>query len=171
MSDSSTIIIRRWTTPLWPVAVFAASLGLLLWLLGASSSLDGWYGAIMVVTSRTGIPSSILEPTGVWRLLMIPIGIIYTYAEMCVPFVAPHRKTFSAWIITMTVLMMIHATDVASTLYALMYQPSGPRWAVHVWAVNSSWPVLVWSIVLTYLPERLLLISWRIIFARATKDN
>lgn len=147
--------------PLWALGVVAIILGAILWLIGARYTLEGWVNALNIGLELTRLPARIPTPTGWWWALALPLGIVYSVAEVAIPFGPPRSwNALPAWILMIIALGVVHGSDVGSTL--LGYTTPGPNpWPMHAWALTSGlWALFAWSVILTYLPERLMLSGW-----------
>lgn len=147
---------------MWSLGIVAVILGLVLWLIGARYTLEGWVYALNLGLEFTRLPARVPAPAGWWWLLALPLGLIYSVAELMIPF-GPPRSWHHApqWALMLVALLVVHGSDVGSTFLGYMAPTAGP-WALHAWAAAAIWPVFAWAALLTYLPERLILsgIGW-----------
>lgn len=136
-------------------------LGIILWTLGASHSLDGWVLGLNLVIDVVHLPVQVPPIAGYWRLLFIPLGIIYSLIEIRLGM--PRRRVgFGEWLAVLFLLLIVHATDVGSTALFVILPPAG-AWPLHQWAATV-WPAAgAYSIGLTYLPEILIMQGIRIV--------
>ncbi len=160
-------ITRRTTSPIWPLGIVAILVGAILWPLGARYSLEGWIYTLNLLLSLLHLPVSIPMPVGWWWLLFIPLGLLYSIVETRVQFGPPHSsKHLPSWGLAVILLLFVHGTDVGSTFAGYIFPEKG-AWAIHIWAAKDGWIVLgLWSIVLTYLPERAMMQGLRWIGVR-----
>lgn len=148
----------------WPVRLLA-SIGMLLiaailWFLGASASLDGWILGLNLFFDQ-GIRVGLVLPniTGPWRIAAImAIGLPFSAIEI---WLRPWRKHFIA---TLLLLVIVHATDVGSTLASVIIIPDGVQAsALQTWAAAWVAPAVGYSIILTYVPEKMIIAALAII--------
>jgi hypothetical protein len=147
---------------LWSLGVVAIILGGVLWLIGARYTLEGWVYALNLGLEFTRLPARVPSPAGWWWLLALPLGIIYSVAEVMIPFGVPRSWHHAPqWVLMLIALGVVHGSDVGSTFLGYMV-PSPSPWPLHAWAVAAIWPSFVWAALLTYIPERLILsgIGW-----------
>jgi hypothetical protein len=154
--------LARREMPMWALGIVALILGGTLWLVGARYTLEGWINALNIALAQTLLPVRVPMPAGWWWALALPLGLVYSLSEVAIPFGPPKSwNAIPAWILMLVALGVLHISDVGSTYmgYAL---PASDAWPVHVWASSAVWPLIIWSVVLTYLPERLILagITW-----------
>lgn len=149
-----TAISRR-TSPIWPLGIVAILVGGILWPLGARYSLEGWIYTLNILLHLIRLPVSIPMPVGWWWLLFVPLGILYSVVETRVRFGPPTSwSALPSWIIALVLLLFVHGTDIGSTFTGYLW-PAQDAWPLHIWAAGDGrWALVLWAIVLTYLPER-----------------
>lgn len=146
------------------IAAIAASL--LLWVPGSRYALDGWTLAINVVLEIA--QSGVVLPlaTGLAALLLIPVGLVYSFAEKNV--VPYERQTlpdgqrkliFYGWA-ALFAWAIVHGTDLVATWKGFTTL-GADAWPITRWAATTLWASIVWSVVLTYLPEMLFIAGWK----------
>lgn len=150
------------------IGVAAIAFGLLLWVPGSRYALDGWTLAVNVVLNDVA-SLGILVPyaTGLWGLLFIAVGLVYSIAEQkVVPFQlvivaneARRRIHFLGWPLLFA-WCAVHLTDVGATWIGVAYVEDS-SWPIAQWMATQLWASVLWSIVLTYLPEVLIMAGWR----------
>ena len=145
----------RRTSPIWPLGIVAILVGVVLWPLGARYSLEGWIITLNLLLSLIHLPVSIPMPTGWWWLLFIPLGLLYSTVETRVTFGPPTSSNhLPSWGLAIILLLFMHGSDIGSTFAGYLY-PAQDAWRIHTWASGDGrWVLVLWAIVLTYLPER-----------------
>lgn len=147
----------------WPLGIVGILLGVALWLISARYTLAGWVEGLNVALAMAQLPARIPQPSGWWWLLSVPLGIIYSLIELQLrpgPPSAP--RALPIWFVAVLLIVFVHATDVGSTFLGFL-APSPDRWAMHRWAATDGlWALVLWAVVLTYLPERCILwgVGW-----------
>jgi len=146
---------RGTTSPIWPLGIVAILVGAILWPLGARYSLEGWIYTLNLLLSLIHLPVSIPMPVGWWWLLFIPLGSLYSIVETRVRFGPPTSSShLPSWGLAIILLLFVHGSDIGSTFAGYLY-PAQDAWAIHTWASGDGrWMLVLWAIVLTYLPER-----------------
>jgi len=142
------------------IAVSMAIVGIILWWLGASASLDGWIIGLNIASEVMRVSAHVGDVPGLARLpLITAIGLVYSLNEL---YLRPIRGYL---IPTVLLIILTHATDVGSTyLFVATLRPGA--WPIQVWAAANIWPAALYSIGLTYLPETLLLTAYGILRGR-----
>ena len=144
-------------------AAFAAiAIGLPLWLIGARYTLDGWVIALNWCSAFLRFGASVPVPSGWYMLLLFPIGIVYSLIERRGLPLNPQAAGWAAWTMLLVVWIVINATDVGSTYLGIVaIEPTA--WPVNRWLAATWWAGGTWALVLTYLPESLMMLAWWII--------
>ena len=152
--------IRR--HPIWPLGVVAIVVGLVLWPLGAKYTLEGWITGLNLLIGLIGLPFRVPVPNGWWVLLSIIPGGLYSLVETRVrPGPPPSWAALPAWALAIVLVLLVHGSDIASTFLGYLF-PADTAWALHKWAASDGlWFLVVWSLILTYLPERSLIYGHR----------
>lgn len=155
VSRTNTDLTRR---------VFGATsllFGIPLWVVGAHYTLDGWTFLLNVVFDL--VRSGVVLPlaSGVWALLLFPIGVMYSIGERAfIPFgKIKGRWTFLGWGVLL-VWAVVNSTDLGST-YLGIANPAPDSWPITQWMAATLWAKMVWIGVVTYIPEILLSFGWR----------
>jgi hypothetical protein len=135
--------------------------GLPLWAVGAHYTLDGWTFILNTVLDllRTGVVLPLAS--GMGALLLVPIGIMYSIGERrYIPFgKADKRWVFLGWGVLL-VWGIVNGTDLAST-YLGIASPLPDAWPLTKWMAATLWAKIAWIVVVTYLPEVLVVFGWR----------
>lgn len=143
------------------LGVAALLFGVPLWVVGAHYTLDGWTLMVNVVLEL--VRSGIVLPlaTGVWALLLVPIGVVYSIGERVF---LPLRKAKGRWLFlgwgVLLVWLLVNGTDLGST-YLGIATPGPSAWPITKWMAANLWAKLTWMLVVTYVPEVLLTLGWR----------
>ncbi len=136
-----------------------------LWLLGARYSIDGWARGLTMLGAIAQLPIQVQPPQGTDAYIpVVLIGLMYSFAEIKV------RPTWDigriagpqAFVIILMGVLLIHGSDIGSTFLALS-SPGADAWPVHVWAAQQGAPLALWAIILTYVPEMLILFGKRLL--------
>ena len=149
-------------SPMWPLGIVALALGSILWLISARYTLAGWVAGLNLALTLLQLPARVPLPIGWWWLLAIPVGMVYSLVELRInPGPPPTWAQLPIWCLAVGLIVFVHATDIGSTVLGYVALPPNP-WPIHVWAVGNGWWALgLWSILLTYIPERAILWGWR----------
>jgi hypothetical protein len=132
--------------------------GVILWWLGASASLDGWILFLNLISKAIKVGVVVGDVSGPIRLLpIIAIGLIYS---LCERYLRPIPKY---WIASVLLLILVHTSDIGST-YLSIATPHTGAWAIQTWAAQWILPAIAYSIALTYAPELLLSTAYKILF-------
>lgn len=146
----------------WALGLTLLAFGGIGWLFGGSFTLDGWISWINSVLAIVRLPLAIPEAQGLWRLLFIPLAVIYSRVE------TKHRPVWrdsqGRWHFETPIFwvgfLLITLTDIGSTAVGL--QNTNPAaWGVLEptvsWIIASGGRVGSVATVLTFAPEWLIL--------------
>lgn len=142
-----------------------------LWLLGARYSIDGWARGLTMLGVVANLPIQVTPPTGTDAYVPTAIlGLVYSLAELKV---RPNRIMLQyagvkAFAILLIGVLLVHGSDIGSTFLALS-APAPNAWPVHVWATELVAPLALWAIILTYVPELLILIGKRLLLGESLR--
>lgn len=152
-----------------PLGVLCILFGIALWLLGAHYSIDGWVIGVNLIADATRIPFRLSSPEGLLRpLLILALGLIYSLAEV---FARPVRGAgVAVWCFSALGLALVHLTDVGTTILALLTPASG-AWAVAHWLAAQSPLAAICAVILTYLPEGLIITGIHLIIGIRTRKR
>lgn len=165
-----TVQPRTRTTTSRVVALFAFAIGLPFWLDGARYTRDGWIAFLNWLAMRLSIPAQV--PPLSWQVAlgaMIAMGAAYSYIEMGrQPFTVPSRAQFfslSAWRMERSwqawlVWIVLIVSDIGTT-YAGIRQARPDELAVLQSIGQSVRLAVVYGVVITFVPDRLLRYGWR----------
>jgi hypothetical protein len=145
---------------MWPLGIIALIVGSALWVLGARYTLEGLITVGNLLLELIGIPARLPRPSGWYWLLAAVPGLLYSLVEVWFrPGPAPRWASVPNWLISLLLVALIHASDVGSTFAGYLFPPAG-AWALHTWAATDGrWLLFIWAIILTYLPERLIILG------------
>lgn len=147
------------------LGLFMVIVGIIFWTLGAYYSLAGWVRFLNFMLSLFHAQPVFTVPTGSSAFLpTLLLGLVYSYAEVKV---RPQDASFSelgyqAALAMWFGMLMLHGSDVGSTLLEVFTLQEG-AWALQVWAVELMLPGVIWTILLTYGPELLMIFGYRLI--------
>ncbi|HEU5013934.1 MAG TPA: hypothetical protein VFT66_15545 [Roseiflexaceae bacterium] len=149
--------VRR-NDALWPAGLLMLGFGAPLWVWGAKYSMDGWIiGLNMLLENILHVAVRIPQPGGWWMLIIVPLGILYSFVEVKVRprWGAPWRV-----LIAMTVLFLLaHGSDLGTTFAGVTAAPGAGAWPLTTWVATHFYVAALWAIILTYLPEVLILVG------------
>lgn len=148
--------VVRQRESLVPAGIAALMFGIPLWFVSARYSLDGWVMAINVAAKHVGLPLVIPVITGWWSLLLVPLGLVYSLVEVKYNPFRYLKKSPAIGLVFLATWLFIHGTDLGTTfLSATMLHADA--WEVSTWIAQHLVIAVLWSIFLTYLPERLIM--------------
>lgn len=148
----------------WTLGIGALAIGVPLWLEGARTTRDGWVLFLNWVGARLGIPqtipSSALWPWWLAISALALLGVAYSHIEVKqVPLrIFPWHVTrvWQVWVVWVVFIvsdvgtMYLGARSPRETDPAILHQIAG--------AVLSA---SVYAILITFVPERLVIFGWR----------
>lgn len=143
-----------------PAGILMLLFGLPLWALGAKYTLDGAVIGINMLAMFLELPARIPAPTGWWNLLLIPVGLLFSYVESSV-----RLNLFGgpAQLFALIVLLVFtHGIDIYTTylgISSLTAQSSGIGQFLNLFW----WSPYLAAMVLTYLPELLIRGGWSLL--------
>lgn len=142
----------------WALGIAVLAFGAIGWVLGGVFTLDGWVSWVNGALRIARLPLAIPEAVGLWRLLFIPIALVYSYVETRNRPV--RRDTSGKWKIEPPLFWvgfaLITLTDIGSTTIGL--QTTHPaEWGVLrptiAWVLADGVRVGTSATVLTFAPE------------------
>lgn len=143
-----------------PAGLMMILFGLPLWALGAKYTLDGAVVGLNMIATFLELPARVATPTGWWNLLLIPVGLLFSYVESNVQ---PNiRGGVSQLLALLVLLVFTHGIDVFTT-YLGIADLSNQSSMVGQWLNITWWSGYVAAAVLTYLPEMLLRGGWSLL--------
>lgn len=152
---------RRLLGELWPAGLLAWAFGFPMWVAGARFTMDGWVVALNAVMAWLTLPLVIPHPSGYWVLLCIPLGIGYSLVEFRPPG-RPRGATLGRWLMLALLWLLVMLSDIGSTGLGMLH-PGQDAWPVFIWLAQSLWAAGLSSVLLTFVPELLLIGGWRLI--------
>lgn len=142
------------------VALLALAFGIAFWAVGGKYTLDGWVIGLNVLLGHLQLPARIPRPAGWWILLFIPLALAYTWVELRARPQRPKPGELDRWMIAALLWLIVILTDIGSTFAGV--QNPGPRpWPISVWLAETDLAGGVWSVLLTFFPELLILYGLR----------
>ena len=151
----------RRTSPMWPLGIFALGVGAVLWPIGAMTTLDGWVQFLNIILVFLHLPFSVPHPDGWWRVgLAGVIGFVYSQAEVRVRVGLPAGlHLLPQWFLAVLLVLLVHSSDLLTTFLGY-YFPPPDAWAIQRWmTADGLWFLVLWSIFLTYAPERSMILG------------
>lgn len=142
---------------LYALAVVLLVFGALGWLAGGKYTVEGWVVALNMFARWIGIDQQLAVPRGWWLVGAVALsGVIYSSVEMLALRTTVQRMP-SFWI----GWLLIVITDIGSTLLGVL-NPA-PDAAPILRQLAQIVPLaIVWSILLTFAPEWLMLSARRL---------
>ncbi|NWG22709.1 MAG: hypothetical protein HXY39_20580 [Chloroflexi bacterium] len=143
-----------------PAGLLMLAFGLPLWALGAKYTLDGVVIGLNLLAQFLELPARVAAPTGWWNLLLVPLGLIFSYVEANV---RPNIRGGASQLVALLVLLALtHGIDVLTTYLGITAPSSLPPIVSQI--INITW----WSgylaaLILTYLPEMLIRGGWALL--------
>lgn len=146
----------------WALGMALLIFGGIGWIFGGMFTLDGWISWVNGILTIVRIPLSLPAATGLWRLLFIPLAVIYSRVE------THHRPVWrdedKQWHFEQPLFwvgfILITLTDIGSTAVGLQFTDAGAWGALQptvTWLVGSGVRIGAVATVLTFAPEWLIL--------------
>lgn len=142
----------------WALALALLAFGSIAWVLGGMFTLDGWVSWLNGFLGIVRLPIALPSAIGLWRLLFIPIAVIYSYVETKNRPVRRgkdgrlHVEAPLFWV----GFILITLTDIGSTAVG-MQQLNPSAWGVLqptvTWIASAGWRIGAAATVLTFAPE------------------
>jgi hypothetical protein len=131
--------------------------GVPLWLAGARYTFDGWLSGLALFADWLGVPINM--PALDWRIylvLVVTLGLLYSRIEIAAWRAASGRRLARVPSIYWALWFLVLVTDLGSTYLGVITSRTG-AWPIMVW-VAQTWIVAgLWTGVLTFAPEWLIL--------------
>ncbi|MDW8146760.1 MAG: hypothetical protein RMJ48_10785 [Roseiflexaceae bacterium] len=143
-----------------PAGILMLLFGLPLWALGAKYTLDGIVIGINTLATFLELPARVPAPTGWRNLLLIPVGLLFSYVESGVRL--NFRSGPTHFFTLLVLLILTHGIDIYTTylgISSLAAQPSSIGRLLNLFW----WSPYIAAIVLTYLPELLIRGGWSLL--------
>ena len=163
--------VQTLSTPRVAAGVLLLAFGLPLWLGGARYTFDGWPIGINLFLAWIGIPLALPIPPippDYWyiRLIgMIVLGYLYSRVETRPPRDRFTRKRAAVVIMLWFAVALAITTDVGSTFIGVR-NPAPAAWPLTRWIAGEIRAASVWSVFLTFVPDWMIIIGWRLLFRR-----
>lgn len=143
-----------------PAGLLMIAFGLPLWALGAKYTLDGAVIGINMVAAFLELPARAATPTGWWNLMLIPLGLLFSYVESNVQ---PNIRGGASQLLALLVLLVFtHGVDVFTTYLGIADLSNQPS-MIGQWLNITWWSGYIAAAVMTYLPEMLLRGGWSLL--------
>lgn len=162
IASQETTTPREMKTPrgtaVIPPAYGVASLaiGCVLWVMGAWYTASGWAWLLTYVLDRVGLPWVVPQPSGLIGVAAAGIGgYVYSRIELSPPSLRRHRAT--TFILVGIVWLIIIVSDLGTTLAGTMLPARPDSLALAQWIAATPIAAGVWSAILTFAPEQLIL--------------
>lgn len=147
----------------WRAAgLVALALGAPLWLIGARFTILGAPKVIAAIFGLFRIAVALALPSG-WPLLglTIIVGALISLVEFgC----RPRRRFFAEslliGLILFAIWLAVNAGDIASTFVGVT-TPQPDSWPITRWIATTVWVAGAWTLILTYVPELLIIAGVR----------
>lgn len=136
--------------------LLALVFGLAFWAVGGKYTLDGWIVGLNVLLGFLQVPARIPRAVEWWVLLFIPLALAYSWVEVMARPGRPTSRGWRRWLVAFLLWLIVIATDVGSTFIGVQ-NPGIRPWLVSTWLAETDIAGGLWSIVLTFFPEALIL--------------
>ena len=144
----------------WPLGLALLIAGGVGWLSGARYTLLGWGIGANLFFAWLGLPVTIPTPTGWWILLLIPVGIAYSWGERRIFRVRTAKRADMPQIVIGWLLIVI--TDVFTT-YLGVRAPAADAWAITQMVGASVGLALLWACILTFVSDWMIDAGWKLL--------
>lgn len=160
---------RKDRIPRVAAGLLLLAFGAPLWSSGARFTFDGWVLAINWFLAWIDIPVQIPAiPSSLWYLrilLIVAIGLAYSAVEIHPPAEALSQKRAALVIVLWLLFAIVIGSDIGSTFIGVRH-PAPDSWSLTVWIANNVFAASVWSAFLTFVPDWMIIIGWRLLFKR-----
>lgn len=165
--------VQTLSTPRIAAGVMLLAFGAPLWLGGAQYTFDGWPIGINVVLGWLRLPATVRVPIpplpdSLWyvRLIgMIVLGLLYSRLETRLPVDRMKKKRVGAVLMLWFALAIAILTDAGSTFFGVR-NPPPDAWPITRWVAGELRATIGWSLFLTFVPDWMIIIGWRLLFRR-----
>lgn len=143
---------------LFALAIVLFVFGAIGWIAGGKYTVEGWIIALNMFGRWVGVAAPIAQPRG-WPLvaLIVISGIMYSRVELLMWRNTVQRMP-SFWI----AWLLIIVSDVGSTFVGVISPPADAAPTLITLAAMPAF-AFVWALVLTFMPEYLLVSAWRLL--------
>jgi hypothetical protein len=159
-APTSAPIVRKRAGNLWPAGVVAWLFGIPLWVVGAFYTLQGWTIGLNLVASAVHLPARMPAPSGWWVLLLIPLGLLYSFVEVRL-YPRPPHGDWGRWFLLSVIFAVVILSDLGTT-YLSVVAPDPDASSVARWAASTPLASGVWTAVLTFAPEWLIIGGYKL---------
>lgn len=154
--------IHSRTSTEWALGITLLLFGSIAWVLGGMFTFDGWISWLNGLFGIVRLPIVIPAAAGLWRLLFIPLALVYSWVETKNRPV--WRDKSKQWHFEAPLFwvgfILITLTDIGSTAVGLQHTDTA-AWGVLeptvTWIVGDGWRVGAAATLLTFAPEWLIL--------------
>jgi hypothetical protein len=165
--------VQTISSPRIAAGLMLITFGLPLWLGGAQYTFDGWPIGLNYALAWLHLPASIRIPIPplpdrLWyvRLIsMIVLGLIYSRIETRPPVERLRRKRVAVFLLLWFIFIIAIVTDAGSTFFGVQ-NPAPDAWDITKWIASNLYPAIAWAVFLTFVPDWMLIVGWRLLFAR-----
>jgi hypothetical protein len=165
--------VQTISSPRIAAGLMLITFGLPLWLGGAQYTFDGWPIGLNCVLAWLHLPGSIRIPIlplsdRLWyvRLIgMIVLGLIYSRIETRRPVERLRRKRVATFLLLWFIFGVAIFTDAGSTFVGVR-SPAPDAWDITKWIAREIYAAAAWAIFLTFVPDWMLIVGWRLLFRR-----
>jgi hypothetical protein len=142
--------------------LLAGAFGLAGWAVGGKYTLDGWIIGLNMLMGHLHIPARVPLPADWWVVIFVPLAAGYSWVELRARPDRPQWVALDRWIVAALLWALVILSDVGSTFVGT--QNPGPRpWPITTWLATTPWAGGIWSIILTFAPEALMVYAWRLL--------
>jgi hypothetical protein len=142
---------------LYALSLVLLAFGILGWLAGGKYTVEGWVVALNMFARWIGVEQQLIVPRGWWLVGAVAAsGLIYSRVEMLAL-----RNTVQRMPAFWIGWLLIVATDVGSTLIGVLNPPADAA-PVLLQLAKLIPMAIVWALLLTFVPEWLILSATRI---------
>lgn len=137
--------------------VLSLLFGIPLWLVGARYTFDGWLTGVNFMASWLRTPWRV--PPMDWKVylgLVIALGLAYSFVEVALYSTSKARKLGRVPTVLWILWLLVLLTDIGSTFLGVIVPEAGAT-PLALWAARSWFVTGLWSAVLTFIPEWLIL--------------
>lgn len=143
---------------MWPLAIVLLVFGVIGWIAGGKYTVEGWIVALNMFARWVGVTQQLAVPRGWWLIGAVAVaGFVYSRVETQALRKSVQRlpSFWFGWV-------LIVITDIGSTLLGVLNPPAGSA-PVLLQLAQLVPLAIVWSLVLTFIPEWLILSAWKLL--------
>lgn len=152
LSNGKPVTRQPMNTSLWALAIVLLVFGAIGWLAGGKYTVEGWVVALNMFARWIGVTQQLSVPRGWWLVGAILIsGVVYSRVEL-LAWRKNAQRLPQFWIGWGLIVL----TDLGSTLLGVLNPQQDAAPVFHQLAAIPALAIL-WSLVLTAVPEYLIL--------------